>query len=292
MAYPVQTDPTAVFGRRVLAALIDAALILVPVIMLITADFEFVSAERLRDEGTTGEEFCQRFQDEFGDGRPCADLTDYDGIERVYFSEGISGGTQAASWLLPFALFVLWQGLIGWTPGKLLTGIRTVQEDGRPPGFVKALVRWLLWIADGFPYFLPLVGFIVGLTTVGHRRVGDMVAKTFVVRSSAAGSPIVVPGLTAPPPPVGSAGSWGAPPPDATGATTGWGQAVDPNASGWASPTSPQTTPTAPTPTAAPAADTPQWDEARGTYIQWDPVQRAWMQWNEGVKTWSRIPGQ
>ena len=28
-------------------------------------------------------------------------------------------------------------------------------------------MRWLLWIVDGFPYFLPLVGFIVGLTTVG-----------------------------------------------------------------------------------------------------------------------------
>ena len=45
---------------------------------------------------------------------------------------------------------------------------------------------------------------------------------------------------------------------------------------------------------AAPLADPggPQWDEARGTYIQWDPAQGTWMQWDEGTKAWSRIPGQ
>ena len=285
MAYPVQTDPTAVFGRRVLAALIDGALILVPVFVLLTSSFEYLEQTDLPI--ADGQEFCDQFMDE--NNGFCVDATDID--DRVYFADEVSPGPTVFYWGGTFALLVLLQGFTGWTLGKLLTGIRTVQEDGRPPGFVKALVRWLLWIADGFPYFLPLVGFIVGLTTVGHRRVGDMVAKTFVVRSSAAGSPIVVPGLTAPPPPVGSAGSWGAPPPDATGATTGWGQAVDPNAGGWAS-SAPPPTPTAPTPAAAPAADAPQWDEARGTYIQWDPVQSAWMQWDEGLKTWSRIPGQ
>ena len=43
--------------------------------------------------------------------------------------------------------------------------------------------------------------------------------------------------------------------------------------------------------TRAPDPGVPQWDEARGTYIQWDPAQGAWMQWNEGTKTWSRIAG-
>lgn len=254
MAYPVQADPTAVFGRRVLAALIDAALILVPVIALFTADFKYFTTETLQAEGVTGEQFCEPHLDE---GDLCFDLTETDGIERVYFTGGLSGTTQAASWLLPFILHVLLQGVTGRTIGKFVAGIRVVREDGRPPGVVKALVRWLLWVVDAFPYFLPLVGFIVGLTTVGHRRVGDMAAKTFVVRSSAAGSPIVVSGLTAPPSPVGPAGGWGAPPPGADGAT-----------------------------------NTPQWDEARGTYLQWDPSQSAWMQWNEGLKTWSRIPGQ
>jgi uncharacterized RDD family membrane protein YckC len=152
-------------------------------------------------------------------------------------------------------LLIVLQAFTGFTPGKLITGVRTVREDGRPPGFGKALVRWLLWIVDGFPYFLPLVGFIVGGTTVGHRRVGDMVAKTFVVRAAAAGSPVIVPGLTAPPAP------------------TGWGA------------------PSAPVP-ASPPTDRPQWDEGRGTYIQWDPAQQSWMQWSEATRTWSPIPGQ
>ncbi len=278
MAYPVQSDPTAVFGRRVLAAVIDGLLILVPAIMLLTASFEYLEQDDLPIED--GQEFCDRFMED-NDGF-CVDATDID--DRVYFSDELSPSATIFYWGGTFALLVVLQGFTGWTPGKLVTGIRVVREDGRVPGFVKALVRWLLWIADGFPYFLPLVGFIVGLTTVGHRRVGDMVAKTFVVRSSAAGSPIVVPGLTAPPPPPGAMGGWGAPPPDASGTTTGWGQAVDPSAAGWADPGAPASP--------SPAADQPQWDEARGTYIQWDPVHSAWMQWNEGLKTWSRIPGQ
>jgi hypothetical protein len=154
------------------------------------------------------------------------------------------------------------QRAIAWI-GKLLLGIRTVREDGRAAGMGKALVRWLLWIVDGFPYFLPLVGFIVALTSTGHRRVGDMAAKTFVVRKAAMGSPIIVPGLTAPPvmePAV--AGAWGA------------------------------SAPPVGTPPGQPAVDRPQWDEARGTYIQWDPVEQSWMQWDEGQHTWLRIPGQ
>lgn len=277
MAYPVQTDPTAVFGRRVLAALLDAALILVPTIMLITASFEYFTTEALDARGVSGDQFCDQILE--GDGF-CADFTDIDGFERVYFADSVAPGSTLLYWGGTFALLVVLQGFTGWTVGKLITGIRTVREDGRPPGFVKALVRWLLWIVDGFPYFLPLVGFIVGLTTVGHRRVGDMVAKTFVVRATAAGSPIVVPGLTSPP---STGGGWGAPPPVASGPTTGWGQAADPSSSGWAAPTA------APP---GPPSDAPQWDEARGTYIQWDPVQRTWMQWDEGSKAWSPIPGQ
>lgn len=247
MAYPVQADPTAVFGRRVLAALIDGLLILAPVIMLATAQFEYLE---VKDLPVSAQEFCDaRLNDRNGF---CAN---FEGInDRVYFSDDVGGAAIALYWGATFGLLVLLQGITGWTVGKLVTGIRLVREDGRPAGFVKALVRWLLWVVDAFPYFLPLVGFIVGLSTVGHRRVGDMVAKTFVVRSSAAGSPIVVPGLTAPTPPTTSA-------------------------------------PTA-APTPAPTAGAPQWDEARGTYIQWDPAQGTWMQWNEGLKTWSRIPGQ
>ena len=226
--------------------------------MLLTASFEYLETSDL--PFADGQEFCDTYMDQ-RDGI-CVHVDD-----RVYFSDGNDPGSTVL-WLgLTVVLLVILQGFTGWTPGKLLVGIRCVREDGQACGVVKALVRWVLWIVDGFPYFLPLVGFIVGLTTVGHRRVGDMAAKTFVVRRAAMGSPIVVPGLTAPPAPAGYAGAWGTPPPDPTGATTGWGPAVDPSSAGWASPTPPPAAaPTAPDP------GVPQWDEARGTYIQWDPA--------------------
>jgi uncharacterized RDD family membrane protein YckC len=267
MVQPAQTDPTTVIGRRVLAALIDAALVLVPLIALVTASLEYLPESRL---DRPAEEFCDDFMDD-GGSRLCFDMTDVD--DRVYFTEGVSGAVTAGFWLIPPILFVLLQGLTGWTPGKLVSGIRVVRDDGRPPGMLKALVRWLLWVVDGFPYFLPLVGFITALTTVGHRRVGDMAASTYVVRSSAAGRPVVVPGLTAPAPPQGYASGvpW---------ATTAPAPAAD---VGWGAP---------PSPTPPPAPPGPQWDEARGTYIQWDPAQGAWLQWDEPTQAWIRIPGQ
>jgi uncharacterized RDD family membrane protein YckC len=251
MAYPLPTDATAVFGRRVLAALIDAALILIPVFMLATAQLEYKTTDTLKSEGFTPGEFCDRYIQERGGS--CFDLADVN--DRVYFTDGAMGGSTLLLWGGSFGLYVLLQGLTGWTIGKLVTGIRVVRDTGRPPGLGKALLRWLAWIVDGFPYFLPgLVGFIVGLTTVGHRRVGDMWAKTLVVKASSVGAPVAVPGLTTPP--VASAG--------------------------WA----------AATPPTPPPADAPHWDDARGTYIQWDPTQGVWMQWDEATKAWSPIAGQ
>lgn len=266
MAQPAPSDPTRVIGRRVLATLIDAALIMVPSIALVTASLEYLPEARLRG---TGSEFCDEYLAADG-SRFCFDMTDVD--DRVYFTDGVPGSSTLLFWGATFLLLVVLQGLTGWTPGKLLTGIRTVGEDGRPPGLLKALVRWLLWIVDGFPYVVPLVGFITALTTVGHRRVGDMAAKTFVVRTSAAGEPVVVPGLTAPAPPAGYA------------AGVPWATSAPPPGTGWGAPP--------PTPAPPPPATGPQWDEARGTYIQWDPNQGAWLQWDEPTRSWIRIPGQ
>jgi hypothetical protein len=182
-----------------------------------------------------------------------------------------------AGWVASFLLFVVLQGLTGFTPGKLLTGIRNVREDGRAPGILKAFVRWILWIVDGFPYIFPLVGLITALSTPGHRRVGDMAAKTFVVRRAAMGSPILVPGMTAPvvpayagapgawsaPPPPG--GSWAPPPPQGPPPQGSPPQGApqpssDPSNAGWAAPASaPDPAPASPAwPVGEEAASTPE----------------------------------
>jgi uncharacterized RDD family membrane protein YckC len=244
-------DPTAVIGRRTVAALIDGAIIIVPGIVIATTSFEYLDVDEL---GMDPQDWCDEYIDQF-DG-VCVNAADVN--DRVYFSDGAPVGSSLAGWGIAIVLLVLVQGLTGRTVGKLLTGIRTVREDGSVPGIGKALVRWLLLVVDALPC-IPLVGFITALTTQGHRRVGDMAAKTFVVRSTAAGRPIAVPGLTVAPGGPGAAGV----------GDVGYG--VGP--------------PTVPT-------QAPQWDPARGTYIQWDATQQRWLQWDESTRTWSPIPGQ
>src|SRR3546814_15821702 len=97
-------------------------------------------------------------------------------------------------WGANLAMLVVLQGITGWTIGNLITGLRVVGEDVRAPGLGKALLRWVLWVLDGFPYVLPLVGGIVATTTGGHRRVGHRAAKPFVLDRGAMGSPSGVPG--------------------------------------------------------------------------------------------------
>ncbi|MGH9083849.1 MAG: RDD family protein, partial [Acidimicrobiales bacterium] len=218
-------DPTAVTVRRVIATLLDAALVVVPAIMLLTASFEYLETDSL---GRDPQQFCDDYMDDVGD--VCLDLDDVDG--RVYFAEEIEPASSIVLWGGGFALLVVLQGLTGWTPGKLLTGIRTVREDGRRPGIVKAFLRWVMWVVDGFPYVIPLLGGILALTTLGHRRVGDMVAKTFVVRARAAGAPIVVPGMDVAPhgsmPPPTPSPAWTSQPAPTT--------PTDGGAEGWAAP--------------------------------------------------------
>jgi hypothetical protein len=220
-------DPTAVMGRRVAAWVVDSVIILAPSVALFTNELEFLEESDLDQSGT---DFCEDYMDR-NEG-VCVDAGD-----RVYFSDGVPVAPWIAFLGLSVLIYVLIQGLKGWTPGKLLFGIRTVAEDGRVPGIGRAIIRWLFLIVDGL--CLGLVGFIVALTSRGHRRVGDMAAKTFVVGGQYMGYPIAVPGMTtsytgypgypgypgdrpptdppqswAPPPTWGPAPTW-APPPDA-----------------------------------------------------------------------------
>jgi len=47
-----------------------------------------------------------------------------------------------------------------------------------------ALLRTLLLVVEGFPWLLPLLGWLLVAST-RHRGLGDMVAGTLVVRRSA-----------------------------------------------------------------------------------------------------------
>jgi uncharacterized RDD family membrane protein YckC len=161
---------------------------------------------------------------------------------------------------------VVLQGLVGASLGKLIVGLRVVREDGSKAGIGWALLRWVFLFIDSICCFLP--GLVLVFSTKGHRRLGDMVASTYVVRSKQMGTPPMVPGAMTP----GTA--W-------TGPTGMQGYAPGPPAgTTWGAPAAP-----------APAApnDGPTWDEARNTYIQYDRPREQWVKWDEASSSWVPI---
>jgi len=177
-------NQTQVVGQRVGAAVIDGALFVAAWVGL------FLALAHRTSSGFTPNG-AQAHVDSGG--------------STLYVTGGRFWLLQGAVLVIGFALYVLLPSFTGGTVGKLLVGIRVVTPDGSPAGLDKHLVRWLLLIVDDFPYVLPgLVGFVLVLSTQGHRRLGDLAAGTYVVRKDAVGQPVPGPG-GAPSPPAAAA---------------------------------------------------------------------------------------
>ena len=84
--------------------------------------------------------------------------------------------------LFAIGYYVLLEGYLGQTLGKMATGIKVVTEaTGATPGIAAAAIRTLLRLVDGlFSYF---VAFITVLISGKRQRLGDMAAHTLVVRA-------------------------------------------------------------------------------------------------------------
>src|SRR5262245_38841977 len=257
-------DPTAVMGRRIVAWLIDYALFLLLMAFVGPSPLSPLAEYHTVPSSFSGDA-CQVLRDA-GDAVSCTRIGD-----RVYFT---SGGDTVVMLLVALAWWLLIYGVLqgtrGVTPGKALLGVAVVEPGGQPPGVGRLLLRSILWIVDWFPYCFPLTGLIVAFASKGHRRVGDMLANTFVVGKAWRGRPVVVPGM-APAvgfgyPPGGPAGPYDAPPgyqqPGAWGASPPLGyppqQQPAPQQGGFQSPwgTPPGGSPAAGVP-AAPGAATP-----------------------------------
>lgn len=159
------TPPSHVTGRRVVAWIVDAVLVWGIAIAIF-----YLVADHVPTDANTDV--------------PANHLTFTTGGDDYQ----LTGAASTAFFLGSFVFFVLYTGVLpgitGWTLGKRLAGVQLVGEDGTPPGPARGAVRSVAWIVDGFPYFLPgLVGFIVTLSTQRRQRVGDQIAKTFVVRA-------------------------------------------------------------------------------------------------------------
>jgi uncharacterized RDD family membrane protein YckC len=138
-------------------------------------------------------------------------LITYAGFAFVLYAFGLSkspsvrSGTEYNNWLLGIFLteivyfigvFILrgvLVGTFGWSPGKLMLGLRVVNWDGRPPGLAKGFIRSFVDTFGqgilGCIYDIPALFF--AMNTVGHRQPADMAAQTYVVDSYYLGRLIV-----------------------------------------------------------------------------------------------------
>jgi uncharacterized RDD family membrane protein YckC len=166
-------DPTRILARRTIAYLVDASLVLVAVAVVIWIAGD---VQRVPD--------C----DHVPAGRSCFG----------YSQLSLEVGEHALAWFLLTAVVMavlivgLPQAIAGTSAGKSLFGLRVVRPDGSKPGWWRSMIRLVAWGIDGIALLLP-VALWTAFLTPGHRRVGDYLAGTYVVRKEAAGAPVRAP---------------------------------------------------------------------------------------------------
>lgn len=140
-------DPEDVLGRRIAAAVVD-------LVLLLALMFAIGAVPGLGDVEAEG-------------GSISTKLT---GAGTVLFG------------LLALAYYFGCEATTGRTLGKQLLGLRVVDADGERATPRAIAVRTVLRAIDGLPVFY-LVGFITMLSAhPRNRRIGDLAAKTKVVR--------------------------------------------------------------------------------------------------------------
>lgn len=85
---------------------------------------------------------------------------------------------SAVIWLVYFPYF---ESTTGQTLGKKLMGIKVVKEDGKKLTMPDAIIRTVLRIIDGLGAYV--LGLIVILISQKKQRIGDMAARTIVVKA-------------------------------------------------------------------------------------------------------------
>lgn len=307
-------DPTKVEALRICAWTIDLLIFLALVfgVLLATGGFDVETKEF--DSTKAAVDYCNDL--DTSDGRTGCIPVDTDAS--IIHVQGSADGV----WLFNFVVYVLIQGVSGGSIGKLIMGLRVVDEDGRLAGVRKSFVRTAMWIVDACTCGIPLVGGIAMVSSPGHQRIGDRVAKTYVVRKRSVGSPIVLPepaipyghaippgyhppGGYGPPPGVDPSAVWRPPPPGwlpeptaPPAPTDGAPPPPPPYPHPYPYPSDAPGYPPVPPPylpgpsrpsVVPPQTDGPHWDDDRDTYIQYDRAVEAWVQWDPDAKIWRPI---
>ncbi|MGW0038041.1 RDD family protein [Gordonia sp. NPDC003376] len=100
------------------------------------------------------------------------------GVDDALFAACLTMSTVLAWCALPTTVETLTQGK---TLGHLATGMRTVRDDAGPIGFRHALTRALIGTVEIYT-FLGVPALIGAAINRKNKRIGDMIAGTYVVR--------------------------------------------------------------------------------------------------------------
>jgi uncharacterized RDD family membrane protein YckC len=98
------------------------------------------------------------------------------------FGEDNFGTALMLDIVLIACYFIVLEAKLGWTVGKLATGLRVVDDSGKPPGVKAAVIRTLLRLFEVNPFLFG--GIPAGIAvnySQARQRLGDMAAGTYVV---------------------------------------------------------------------------------------------------------------
>ena len=159
-------DPTGVVGRRMAGWLVDAALICIAVLAVL-----LLLGDSYQRPGTATDLDVGQF-----------------GSDTAIFFRSTVAVVHLWEWAVAAAvcvgcallLFVLLPARRGWTPGLLAAELRLVDGEGRRARPRQAFVRLVAWIIDIIPG-VPVVGLVAMQLGRHHQRVGDRLARTYVV---------------------------------------------------------------------------------------------------------------
>ena len=96
---------------------------------------------------------------------------------------GISDPICLVFLFIIFAYMILMEAYTGWTVGKKILGMKVVDGVGNKIGLSKSAVRNLLRLVDGLPAF-NILGIVLIARSPKGQRLGDRVAKTYVIRNT------------------------------------------------------------------------------------------------------------
>jgi len=102
---------------------------------------------------------------------------------------GMSGTASMVVFFVFLAIFVFYDlvceiTMDGQTLGKKALRIKVISIDGSQPTFGQYIIRWLFRMIDfGFPFGWGVVALVSVAVTKNHQRVGDILAKTTLIKT-------------------------------------------------------------------------------------------------------------